>query len=370
VSGRSVPPPRVLVAGGGIGGLATALALGRRGHDVFVLDQRSALTETGAGIRLAPRDFALLHGLGVGDAVRERSLRLDVLHIRDGVTGEPVTSVSMPACDRPSGLTHATAHRLDVYEPLLEACWELDSVQLRTDSRVIGCTQRAGTVRATLSDGRTVTGDALVLTDGVPLGIRHDAHPGVREGAERGRGAHERRIAVYSATVPMESVADRWQESAAVCWVGRHWHLSHYPLPDHRYLSLTATRHHYTGDGLHGARVGLDEVLGALPGIGSAARDVLTAAGRWRALTLPGRPAAEGRTPGRIARVGGTGHKELWSENARLRQALEDAAALGSSWDAAGADVPGWLADYDARRGARARQGCHVDAPSLVDRVL
>lgn len=372
----SAPDPsrlRVLVVGGGIGGLATALALGRRGHDVLVLEQRPVLTEGGAGVRLAPRDFQLLYGLGVGDAVRERSLTLDAFHVRDGSTGELVTSVKLPACGRPSSLAHATAHRLDVYEPLLEACWELDSVQLRTDSHVIGHTRQGGTVRAILSDGRTVTGDVLILTDG--------ARPGVHRDTERGRGGSGERLAVYRTVVPMESVADRWQESAAICWMGRDWHLSHYPLPDHRYLSLTATRHHHTGDSLHGARVGLDEVLGAFPGIGAAARNVLTTGRHWRALTLPARPAAADRVPGRIARVGDSEHEAHRPETACLHRALEDAVALGSSWDASGAGVHGWLADYDARRGERMRRsgaehgsryrhGHWVDDLTLVDHVL
>ncbi|MFF5634732.1 FAD-dependent oxidoreductase [Streptomyces sp. NPDC012825] len=343
-AGASAPPRlRVLVVGGGIGGLATALALGRRGHDVLVLEQRPALTESGAGIRLAPRDFQLLHGLGVGDAVRNRSLALDAFQVRDGSTGDLIGSVTLPASP-----AHAAAHRLDVYEPLLEACWELGSVELRTHSRVVGCAQEGGAVRATLSDGSHVTGDALILTDGTCADARRDA--------EGSRGTPGERLAVYRATVPMDAVADRWQESTAVCWVGRDWHLSHYPLPDHRYLSLTATLHHHTGAGLHGARVGLGEVLGAFPGIGSAARDVLTTGRHWRALTLPGGPAAADRVSGRTARVGDTGHGAHRSDATCPHQALEDAVALGDSCDVSGAGVHGWLADYDVRRGERVRQ--------------
>ncbi|MFF7443191.1 FAD-dependent monooxygenase [Streptomyces sp. NPDC008122] len=366
--------PRVLVAGGGIGGLATALALGRRGHDVLVLEQRPTLTESGAGVRLAPRDFRLLHALGVGNAVRERSLALDAFHVRDGSTGELLTAAKLPTRGRPSSPAHATAHRLDVYEPLLEACWELDSVRLHTDSRVIGHTRQGGTVRALLADGRTVTGDVLILTDGARPGVHHDD-------AQPGRGVPGERLAVYRTIVPMDAVADRWQQSAAVCWVGGDWHLSHYPLPDYRYLNLTATRHHHTGDSLHGTRVDPDEVLGAFPGIAAAARDVLTTGRHWRALTLPVRPPAADRAPGRIARVGDSGHEAHRPETSCLHQALEDAVALGDSWDASGTGVHAWLAAYDARRAERVRhsgtehtsrhrQGHCADDLTLVDHVL
>ncbi|MFF6775876.1 FAD-dependent monooxygenase [Streptomyces sp. NPDC012637] len=361
--------PRVLVAGGGIGALATALALGRRGHEVLVLDPRPALTESGAGVLLAPRDFHLLDRLGVGDAVRDRSLTLDAFRVRDGATGELVTSVTLPGSRRGSAPPHATAHRLDVYEPLLDACWELDSVQLATDSRVIGYTQRGGTVRAALADGRTVTGHALILADRARSGADRDA--------DRAHGAPEGRLAVYHSVVPMDSVDDRWQDGAATCWVGRDWHLSHFPLPDHRYLSLTATRLRHTGAPLRGARVGLDEVLDAFPGIGYAARNVFTLGRHWRARTLPVRQTAADAVHGRIAMVGDPAHEARRPETGScLHRTLDDAVALGGSWDVSGGGVLRWLADYDARRGERVRQSHEGHGPGhprgrwAEDRVL
>lgn len=344
---------RILVAGGGVSGLATAVALGARGHHVLVLEQRPLLTDGGAGVRLAPHAFRLLDLLGVGDAVRERSLVIDEFRVMDGATGEPVSSIALPARHDGGRATHATAHRLDVYEPLLEACWELDAVQLLPDSRVVGYTEHGESVVATLADGRSVTGDALVLSDAARSVVRRDAR-----WAGRAPGP---RLAVYHTVIPMELVADHWQDGAATCWLGAQWHVAHYPLPDSRYLSLSATRHRHTGADLDGARVDLEQVLEAFPEIGYAARNVLTMGRNWRAWTVPDRSSSARRARGRVALVGEGAEPSGPLEASGLHQALEDAVGLGTCWDTSEGDALRWLADFDARRADEAPEvpaGC------------
>ncbi|MFG2022837.1 FAD-dependent monooxygenase [Streptomyces sp. NPDC048825] len=344
---------RILVAGGGISGLATAVALGKRGHHVLVLEQRPVFTESGAGVRLAPEGFQLLDRLGVGEAVRARSLTINEFRIMDGSTGKPVTSESLLAGCGWSCSAHATAHRLDVYEPLLEACWDLDSVQLCADSRVVGYTQHGESVVAALADGRSVTGDALILTDGARSLVHNDA--------QQACGASQEQLAVYSAVIPMELVASRWQGRAATSWVGVGWHVSHYPLPDYRYLSLSATRHRHTGDSLSGARVDLEQVLAAFPDIGYAARNALTMGEHWRAWTVLSRKSTSGRVRGRVALVGDIAQPARPLEVSGMHHALKDAVELGKSWDVSGGGARSWLAEYDARRGEQAcdiRAGC------------
>ncbi|GGU88180.1 FAD-dependent monooxygenase [Kitasatospora aureofaciens] len=338
---------RILVAGGGVSGLATAVALGARGHHVLVLEQRPVLTEGGAGIRLAPEDFRLLDRLGVGDAVRERSLTIDEFRTMDGTTEEPVGTVALPVRHGDGRAAHATAHRLDVHEPLLEACWELDAVRLCPDSRVVGYAEHGESVVAALADGRSVTGDALVLTGAARSVVRGDAR--------WADDAPPELLAVYHTVIPMELMADHWQDGPATSWVGPGWHLSHYPLPDSRYLSLSVTRRRHTGAELDGARVDLENVLAAFPEIGYAARNVLTTGSHWRAWTLPGRTAgARRRARGRVALVAEGAEPPRPLEASGLQHALADALGLATSWDASEDDTLRRLADYDTRRPDRA----------------
>src|SRR3984893_616954 len=75
----------VLVAGGGIGGLAAALALARRGFPVKVLEQSQELGEIGAGIQLGPNAFAAFDALGVGPEARGRAVYVDELIMHDAL---------------------------------------------------------------------------------------------------------------------------------------------------------------------------------------------------------------------------------------------------------------------------------------------
>ena len=75
----------ILVAGGGIGGLAAALALVRQGHQVKVLEQAPQLGEIGAGIQLGPNAFAAFDALGVGENVRARAVYTDELVMHDAL---------------------------------------------------------------------------------------------------------------------------------------------------------------------------------------------------------------------------------------------------------------------------------------------
>ncbi|MBN3932899.1 FAD-dependent monooxygenase [Streptomyces verrucosisporus] len=344
---------RILVAGGGTSGLATAVALGNRGHHILVLEQRPVFTESGTGVRLAPPTFELLDRLGVGCAVRERSLAIEELHIMDGLTGELVTVVPLPSHHGPPRSVHATAHRLDVYEPLLEACRELESVQLCADNRMVSYSRYGESVVAALADGSSVTGDALVLTGG--------ARSVVHDNAYWTCGAPEERLAVYRTIIPMQMVADRWQEGAATSWVGAQWHVSHYPLPDYDYLSLSATRRRHAGEDLFGTRVDLERVLEAFPDIGYAARNILTMGEHWRAWTVADHKTASGWACDRVALVGATARSACPLEMSETHHALQDAVELGKAWDASGGDTRRWFADYSARRSEQAPEvpvGC------------
>src|SRR3954454_14917203 len=85
----------VMIAGGGIGGLAAALSLTRHGHRAVVLERRDAFGELGAGIQIGPNGFDALDRLGVGDAVRARAVYIDELRFMDGITGERVQSMRL-----------------------------------------------------------------------------------------------------------------------------------------------------------------------------------------------------------------------------------------------------------------------------------
>jgi 3-hydroxybenzoate 6-monooxygenase len=109
---KSLP---IIVAGGGIGGIAAALALTRQGFGVKVLEQAPQLGEIGAGIQLGPNAFAAFDALGIGSKARSRAVYTDEMVMHDALdefcvgripTGEafrmrfgnPMRSFTAPTC--------------------------------------------------------------------------------------------------------------------------------------------------------------------------------------------------------------------------------------------------------------------------------
>src|SRR3954447_11839905 len=109
------PQRPVLVAGGGIGGLAAALALARQGLPVRVLEQAAQIGEIGAGIQLGPNAFSAFDALGIGERARARAVFTERILMMDAVDESEV--VNMPlgeAFRRRFGNPYAVTHRADM----------------------------------------------------------------------------------------------------------------------------------------------------------------------------------------------------------------------------------------------------------------
>jgi len=113
----------VAIIGGGIGGLAAALALACHGFRSLVLEQSREFGEVGVGLHVAPNALSVLDALGVGAAAKEHALLIERLLMMDTVTGEEVANIP---CDERFeerfGNPYAVAHRAHIHGPLLEAC--------------------------------------------------------------------------------------------------------------------------------------------------------------------------------------------------------------------------------------------------------
>src|SRR5579883_1819074 len=113
----------VVIAGGGIGGLAAALGLARKGFRVQVLEQAPEFKEIGAGIQLGPNVFKMFARLGLTDTVSRLATFPENLIMMDCITAEPVAQIPLgkPFLDR-FKYPYALIHRADLLNALLEAC--------------------------------------------------------------------------------------------------------------------------------------------------------------------------------------------------------------------------------------------------------
>ena len=128
---------RVVVVGGGIGGLAAALSLARVGMAVTLLEQSAEIAEIGAGLQLAPNAFAALDALGIGEGVRRRSVFTDRLVLMDAVDASEVASFPVgEEFRRRFGNPYAVTHRADLHKSILESVRQTPSITLHAATKV------------------------------------------------------------------------------------------------------------------------------------------------------------------------------------------------------------------------------------------
>src|SRR6516162_54100 len=161
--------PRIAIVGGGVGGLATALALERRGADIVVCEQSPALNEIGAGLNLSPNALMALRVLGVEDQVIALGCESDFLVIRSWKSGRIISRMRRGAFRQQFGAPNLTVHRADLLDVL---CGALKTVTLRFGARCIAVEQcdRGGVAR--FADGSEIEADIIVGADGIHSVVR------------------------------------------------------------------------------------------------------------------------------------------------------------------------------------------------------
>jgi salicylate hydroxylase len=224
----------VAIAGGGIGGLACALALARRGFRSLVLEQAREFGEVGVGLQVAPNALSVLDALGVGEAAKKNALLIERMLMMDAVTGEEVANIPCGERFRERfGNPYTVAHRADIHGALLDACREHDLVELRNDCRVADFSHDGTGVSVAVESGTRVAATALVGADGVYSAVRKRI---VGDGEPRPAGA-----VIYRATISRAEMPKDLQHPYPTFWAGPGWHVIYYPISDWTLFNLGAT---------------------------------------------------------------------------------------------------------------------------------
>ena len=214
---------RVLIAGGGIGGLTAALALLRNGIDVEVYEQASELKEVGAGVQLAANGTRVLYALGIGDELKALSCEAQGKEIRHWQTGETWKLFDLgPASIERYGFPYFTVYRPDLLEVLARAVRRAKPDAIHLGARCAGFTQDDASVTLQLENGAAVRGDALIGADGVHSRIRQTVL-----GPDRPEFTG---TIAWRGVVPMERLPKHMARMVGSNWVGPGGHIVHYPL--------------------------------------------------------------------------------------------------------------------------------------------
>ena len=335
----------VLVAGGGIGGVATALALVRRGFAVKVLEQAGQLGEIGAGIQLGPNAFSAFDALGIGEIARARAVYTDEMVMHDALDETLVGRIATgEAFRRRFGNPYAVIHRADVHASLLDGARASDRIEVLTSTQVQRIEQDAQGVTVFDGQGRTHRGIALVGADGVKSAVRRQYV---------GDKARVSGHVVYRAVVERRDFPADLQWNAASIWVGPNCHLVHYPLRGGEQYNVVVTFHSREKEEWSVREGSRAEVQGYFEGICPKARQLIDLPKDWKRWATADRDPIGQWVFGRAALLGDAAHPMLQYLAQGACMAMEDAVTLGEALRACDNDFDRAFALYQRSRVAR-----------------
>jgi len=316
----------ILVAGGGIAGLAAALALSRRGADVQLIEQADAFSEVGAGIQIGPNVTRILRDWGLEAGLRQLASFPHELIARDARSGRELGSLPLgERAERLYGAPYACIHRADLHQLLLHAVQARD-VPLHLNQRLAEVHLQEGRVAVRTEQGLTCQPALLVGADG--LWSRSRQALGLNE-PPRFSGH-----LAYRGLIPLPTPAAQPQVTV---WMGPRLHIVHYPVQAGRALNVVTIVHGVLPpdpqDWDHAAHAA--HLFQALGPICRPLQQTLEAVPRWRLWALNDRPpltSARQMGQGTVALLGDAAHpmRPYLAQGAGM--AIEDAQALAQCW--------------------------------------
>ena len=333
-----------IIIGGGIGGLACALALARKGFRSLLLEQAAEFGEIGAGIQLGPNVFRMFDKLGVTDKVRKLAVFPEYLMMRDTVTTDIVTRINLDeSFIARFGNPYAVIHRADLHRALLDACAEYpDFITMKTSQKVTTMDDKGDRVVVSTETGEVYEGAAIVGADGLWSIVRQkivgDGKPVV--------SGH----ITYRAVLPTSEVPEELRALAMILWAGEKTHLVQYPMRGGELYNLVAVFHSdkfAEGWDSYGDPAELHERFAKTC---EPVRTLLGKIESWRMWVLCDRPPIRDWSQGNITLFGDAAHPMLQYLAQGANMAIEDAVCLARKIELSNGNPQGAFLAYQQER--------------------
>ncbi len=349
---------QLLIAGGGIGGLASALAVARAGWEVRLYERAAEFSEVGAGIQLGPNVTRILHHWGLEGELRAVAAFPDRLQVRNALSGAELGALDLGArCLDHYGAPYATVHRADMHRLLVRAALQQPGVHLNLDQWLASYQDDGKVVRLETVRGLVVEGDALLGADGVWSRVRQQL---LNDGLPRVTGHLAYRTMLRQSALPAAL-----RSGQVTAWLGPRLHVVQYPVRGGEWMNLVAIVHGQAPGAAenwdHSANA--PDLERAMGGVCAPLRELITAAPQatvnahaWRLWALADRPPVEGAEQmarGLVALAGDAAHpmRPYLAQGAGM--AIEDAAELARALAMDAVDVPTRLKRYALARWQR-----------------
>jgi salicylate hydroxylase len=334
---------QVLIVGGGIGGLAAALALSRQGIAAQVIEQAAEFKEIGAGIQLGPNVFRMFDVLGLIEPVSALAVFPNNLIMMDSVTGAEVTRIPLgDAFRKKFHHPYALIHRADLHKVLLETCRKSDLIRLDASQKVVKVDETADGIAVRTESGMEYRGSALIGADGLWSTIRQLV---VGDGQPKLAGH-----ITYRAVLPTSEMPEQYRWRDMVLWAGEKVHLVHYPLRTGELFNLVAVFHsdrYEEGWDSYGDPTELHERFAKTC---EPVRTLLKKIDSWRMWVLCDRPPIKAWSRNRITLLGDAAHPMLQYLAQGAGMSIEDAVCLADKVAASKGDYAAAFAAYQQAR--------------------
>jgi salicylate hydroxylase len=312
---------QVLIVGGGIGGLAAALALARHGIPSQVIEQAAAFKEIGAGIQLGPNVFRMFEKLGLIEPVSALAVFPENLIMFDSITGEEVTRIPLgDAFRKKFHYPYALIHRADLHNVLLAQCRKSNLIKLDAAQKIVAVDEHNGEVEAKTASGKDYRGAALIGADGLWSTIREFV---VGDGKPKPAGH-----ITYRAVLPAAEIPDQYRWWNMGFWAGEKVHFVLYPLRTGELYNLVAVFHsnrYEEGWDSYGDPAELHERFAPTC---APVRALLAKIESWRMWVVCDRPPIKDWSRGRMTLLGDAAHPMLQYLAQGAGMAIEDAVCL------------------------------------------
>jgi salicylate hydroxylase len=341
---------QVVIAGGGIGGLAAAVACAQRGVPIQLFERAAQLSEVGAGIQIGPNVTRILQAWGLGAALAQVAAFPEKLQARDAQTGQVLGTLTLgPRAQATYGAPYATIHRADL-QSLLHRAAQSAGVDLLLGQTVQGWQGTEAALQVSTAQGLSLQASALIGADGVWSPVRQQM---LGDAPARFTGHLAYRALVAQADLPAHLRSDQ-----VTVWMGPRLHVVHYPVRSGQWLNVVAIVH---GDKPAQAEAWdsaghTQSLMQAMGAVGRDLHERLASVPAWRQWALHDREplsASRQMAQGRVALLGDAAHpmRPYLAQGAGM--AIEDAQVLGQCLSAETGSVAERLQAYAEQRWAR-----------------
>ena len=338
-------PSRIAIIGGGIGGLAAALALERRGAEVIVCEQSSAPSEIGAGLNLTPNAVKALRALGIESEIHAIGSGSEFLNIRSWKSGRLISRMRPGDFRLKFGAPNLTVHRADLIEVLRRA---LKTSALRFGARCIAVDVGERVTTARFADGSEIEADVVVGADGI--------HSVVRDSLFGRDVPRFTGCICWRGMAPAGAVPRGINTADGSLWMGPHGHVVHYPVRRGELVNIVA---HFDSDAWTEEswtrECDLSEVMTTYARWNSDLLRLFPCSERWYKWALYDRDPLERWSKGRATLLGDSAHAMLPYLGQGAAMAIEDGCVLAASIERHADDLDQALLLYERLRAPRTR---------------